>query len=424
MNWGKLKSILLSIFSIAFVVGGTYIAIKFAQGYRFDSKEKNVSATGLLSANSYPTGAQVYIDNNLTTATNDTLNLPPGDYQVKITKEGFIPWKKTLKIRKTLVTQTNARLFPSVPDLKALTFSGAENVTPSPDGQRIAYSVASASAKLKNGLWILELTNKPLSFSEQSKQIAQNTNLFNYSNASLFWSPDGTQILASNKKNNLLLDANSFNNPDNLRDVTAQLSLILEDWKQQVQLREEKKLVKLPEEMQKIATSSATHVYWAPEEKKIMYTATASATIPENIIKHPPVTSTQPEEREIKPNNIYVYDLEEDKNFLVSKLEEIKDASQNEEKTMIDQFRKIAVHYSPLRVQSIQWFPSSQHLIKIKENNIQLLEYDGTNRATVYTGLFKENFVYPWPDGSQLMILTNLNPEGSFPANIYGISLK
>jgi WD40 repeat protein len=420
------KRIFISIFSVAFVVAGTFTAIKFAQGYRPNIKQGTFSPTGLLSANSYPNGSQVYVDGKLTTATDDTINLPPGEYEVKITKEGFIPWQKTLQLQKELVTQTNARLFPAVPDLKALTFSGATNITPSPDGQKIAFAVASASARTKNGLWILELSSKPLSFSNEPKQIAQNNARMEYQTASLIWSPDGKNILASNNQNNLLLEADRMNNPDNLTDVTARMPLILEEWETQVQLREEKKLEKLPIEMQQIATQSATHLYWSPEEKKLMYTATASATIPQNLVKTPPAVNTQPEQREIQPDNIYVYDLEEDKNFFITSLESTSQPTAKETDTddYLAEFKEVASHYSPLRVQPLQWFPSSKHLISTKNDKITILEYDGTNRAVVYTGKFKEDFVYPWPDGSQLIILTNLNPESSYPANIYAINLK
>ncbi len=47
------------------------------------------------------------------------------------------------------------------------------------------------------------------------------------------------------------------------------------------------------------------------------YTATASAQIPEKLIQPLPGSSTQTETRSLLPGNVYIYDIEEDRNFLV-----------------------------------------------------------------------------------------------------------
>jgi hypothetical protein len=59
-----------------------------------------------------------------------------------------------------------------------------------------------------------------------------------------------------------------------------------------------------------------------------------------------------------------------------------------------------------------------------KENGVQVVEYDGTNRATIYSGPREENFVYAWPNGSKLAILTNLGAGEDSPLNLYAIGLK
>jgi hypothetical protein len=70
------------------------------------------------------------------------------------------------------------------------------------------------------------------------------------------------------------------------------------------------------------------------------------------------------------------------------------------------------------------WFPDSNHLIINDEEKITIIEYDGTNADTVYSGTLEEGFVYPWPDGSKLLILTSLNSESTLSPNIYAIILK
>src|SRR3989338_1462921 len=194
------QKILAALFGILFVVVGTTVALRWAKGYRFNFSKQGptMAGTGLLVASSDPKGAQVYLNGKLTTATDDTLNLPPGSYEVEIKKDGFMAWKKTLEVTAELVTQTTAKLFPSVPNLTPLTFTGVSGPVPSPDGQKIVYRVDSAENEAKNGLWILELSELSFAVARTSepKQIARNTSQYDFSIAKLVWTPDSGQILA------------------------------------------------------------------------------------------------------------------------------------------------------------------------------------------------------------------------------------
>src|SRR3989344_4810048 len=120
---------LITLIVAIFLLVGTAVATFFARGYRFNPRQSltTIQGTGLLSLTSYPKSAQVFIDDKLVTATEDTVNLPPGDYTVKISKEGFLPWQKRLTVKAELVTATEARLFPSAPSLSAFTYTGASH---------------------------------------------------------------------------------------------------------------------------------------------------------------------------------------------------------------------------------------------------------------------------------------------------------
>lgn len=421
------KRLLITFITACFLALGTFFAIQWGRGYRPDLKNGKLKGTGLLFANSHPKGAQVYINDKLTTATDDTLNLPPGDYKVKISKDGYIPWEKNLKLEKELVAQTNALLFPAVPDLRPLTFTGADNLTPSPDGQKIAFVVASASAKPKNGLYILELSDRPLSFKSEPKQITKSFS-FDFTKARLFWSSDSSQLLAiflhkdKTIKDTLLLDASRYNEVSILKDVTARLALIIKDWEEVLALKEKERFKKLPQEFKQIVLSSAKNLYWSPDEEKLLYTATASAQIPEKLIPPLPASNNHPESRQLEANRIYVYDTKEDKNFLITETKAIESEVVNP--PVLLQLQNLSYKYSPIYVQNLQWFPDSKHLILIEEDKIIIMEYDGSNRANVYAGPFEENFAYPWPNGSKLLTLTKLNPDSPLPPNLYVINLK
>jgi hypothetical protein len=211
--------------------------------------------------------------------------------------------------------------------------------------------------------------------------------------------------------------------------------------------RERQYLSKFPDEMIKIATESATNVYLSPDKNKIVYVATAAAVIPENISPAPPATNSQPEERQLTPGNLYIYDREEDKNFLISSAQI---ASSSAQKVLLatdlfdkdpknfdaspSSFQKLqatvsaqtaknfASYYSSLYSTGIQWFPDSKHVLFTEGDTIYLAEYDNTNKTAVYVGPLLSNFIYPWPDGSKVIILTSFSANS--PANLYAVELK
>ena len=416
------KRLAITLFLAVILFLGTVLTIFWAKGYRPSLKEKTIKGTGLLVANSHPKGASVYLNGKLTTATDDTLHLPPGEYQIKIVKDGFVSWEKTLQLESELVTQTNARLFPSVPDLTALTLTGAINPTPSPNGQKIVYAVSSASASLKNGLWVSNLNDLPLNFGSNHLQIAQNTSNIDFAQAEIAWSPNSQQILVSLPQgNHFLLPSDSFTKPSAIKDISATLPLVLDEWQQELAINNQKRLEKLPLFMQQVATTSAQQVYFSPDETKIVYLATEELTIPKDLLPSLPASSTQPEERLLQPGKVYVYDLKEDKNFLIKEME----SPQDSEETSLSDIQKtlfsLTKQYSPLYTFLPQWLPTSRHLIFTEDNKINIIEYDGENLTTVYIGDFKDDFVYPWPSGNKLIILTSLN---SPIPNLYSINLR
>src|SRR3972149_3592243 len=101
-----MKRILISGILIgAFIVIGTIVAVLYANGYRIDfsgngaGRVKFIEGTGLLVTTSRPDGARVLVNGHLTTATNNTINLAPGEYDVEIQKDGYLPWRKKVTIK-------------------------------------------------------------------------------------------------------------------------------------------------------------------------------------------------------------------------------------------------------------------------------------------------------------------------------------
>ncbi len=123
------KQLLISFAILFLMVIATTIIILYGKGYRFgfDTGTPAISGTGLLVVTSSPDGAQVFVNGHLTTATDNTINLAPGDYDVKIFKDGYFPWQKKIAIKKEVVSKADALLLPTAPKLESITNAGVFN---------------------------------------------------------------------------------------------------------------------------------------------------------------------------------------------------------------------------------------------------------------------------------------------------------
>jgi hypothetical protein len=409
------KRLILFILLAVGILTGTLVVIKLASGYRPDFSARTLRPTGLLVATSVPDGAQLWLDGKLKSATNTTLNLPPDKYLVEIKKVGFSTWKKELIIEKELVTKTDAYLFPIYPDLKALTFTGAANPSLSPDGEKVAFTVRDAPVG-KSGIWVLDLTDRPLSLAQGPRQIVKSAPKGrDFGQGEYRWSPDSKQLLVTlkDRSENFLLDTDRLNPETKLIDISQNLPTIEESWQQEEELRQEAQFSKLPAKLLQVIKGKVKGIQFSPDESKILYLATASATIPEKIIPPLPAPNTQPEERDIQPGKIYVYDLKEDKNFFI--MDAPKEITPSPQPTTRPTSR------FPLPT-PISWFPTSKHLFLVQKGKISISEYDNTNWVDVYSGPFENSFAFPFPSGNKILILASLGKDT--PPNLYAISLR
>lgn len=386
---------------LGFIIISTYFVIKIAKGYRPDFSTRTFRPSGLLVATSIPDGAQIFIDGELKSATNSTISLPPGTYEVEIKKDGFSSWKKKMKIEKELVAKTDAWLFPSVPNLSALTFTGASNPVISPNEQRVVYSVSGTDLE-KNGLWVLDLVDLPFGISREPRQIVKSAPRGRDFNKSTYrWSPDSKQILVTlqqaKTEENFLLDVSVFTPATGLVDVSDRLTNIFLSWQGEEAARTRQKEVKIPPALLEIIKTNSKDILFSPDETKILYTATASAEIPEGLVPPLPAASTQPQERHIKPGKIYAFDIKEDRNFFI--MDEVKEGEVK-----------------------ISWFPTSRHLFLVQKEKVTILEYDGTNRVVVFGGTFEDLSAFPFPSGTKFLILTSIS--ANTPPNFYAVNLK
>lgn len=403
------KRLIIFLVAAIFVFGGSAVGIFYIRGFRFDKTKGSIARTGLLVIDSTPDGAKVYLDDRLTSATDITITyLTPKTYKLKLVKEGFTAWEKDVEIKADLTTEVEAILFPSIPELRPLTFIGVANPLVSPDGQKLLYTVPSGE---KAGLWILNMGERPLGFGSGTRQIVKNTPDLDFSTAKVAFSPDArliwTQIQLQSRKDdaskrNYLLDTEKLNEP--LTDVSATLASTLASWQQEINLKEQDRLRRIRKDLPQIASSSGGLL-----EQTLRF-STTSAKLEPSVLAH-------------NPDKLF-WNLDETKFFV---LKNGKDFSQGVTVYRVkdpNPLKKTPATFEIGGANLIFWYPQGEHLVLVEKDRISIVEYEGTNKVSIFNGPFENNFVFSYPNGSSLVILTNFNQETGTLPNLYAIRLR
>ncbi len=375
------KSLLIILSVALIVVSSTFLISIFARGYRLDTSSGfKLKATGLLSVTSKPKFASVYVNNLLTTATDDTLNLVPGNYQIKITKDGYHYWEKNIQIKPELVNQVEAQLFRSTTELKPLIQHQIINPVASPDNTKIVYAVASSSASNKeNGLYLMELTELPLLMSLNNERLLfLSTPSLDWSKYTFEFSPDSKQILATanNKTPVYLFSLEQNQNINSLFDISTRLPQIKKEWQLSKEEIIKDKIAKLPPIFQPFISTNSAVLSLNTNEEKLLYRSAVNGQLPGFFPSPPPAQSTQIQHRTLTKDSYYVYDLKEDTNFLIGNSS----------------------------LSQISWIPYSSNLVFIENNQIRVCDYDATNYQTIYSDSISPKILLPTPDGYRLII--------------------
>lgn len=145
----RIRAWLFMAFIGLFVIGTTLISL-YASGYKINlgwspKTGRLLIKTGMIIIDSQPSGATVYLNNepqsifslnpwhdqNITT-TAKLRNIPPGEYDLRLEKKGYLPWSKKIKVAPNQATTlTDINLFRSdVPQLIAPASDGKLSLSP------------------------------------------------------------------------------------------------------------------------------------------------------------------------------------------------------------------------------------------------------------------------------------------------------
>lgn len=398
----------------------TTVFIAFARGYRLDIEKRTIVPTGILSVNSNPKAAKIYIDGIFKGATNTNLTLPPGHYNVEIKKDGYTNWSKKVDLQGEIVLSLDALLFPINPSLSPLTNLGIVKITSINQTEKILL-FSQAEDPEKDGIYLFDSDKKPLGLTQNLQPILLLKTFpyleIDFKETQVYFSPDGAQAILEARTMSYLISLQEENKQ--LFDVTNSKATLLEAWQEEKTKQTLKILETFPKEISKIASDSFKIISFSPNENKILYQAKESAELP-RIIK-PALIGANPtvEERTLIKNSLYVYDKKEDKNFALK-----------------DERNDLITNYTD--VYPLLWLTDSEHLvineafnIKTAINNrnsklkkqLTIVDYDGINKQTVYSGPFEPEF-FSVTNDDNLVILANLNPESNELPDLYKVGIK
>lgn len=396
----NLASLLITTASLVLI---TLVTLLYSEGWRIDIAGKDreiIHKTGMIAVRSIPNGAKVYINNVLTTATDDTVaSLVPGEYKIKVEHDGFETWEKTLTVYPELVTDITAILVLQSPRLEPLTNTDVKAFSLSSNQNNIAFLTKNHK---EPGIWLLPLTGSPLNLFRGSSRllIADNANSSPSSGENVWWSHDDKEILVQMNANGYLLydisNQTSTNfTPMAVTDVATVFKRWDDNWRSdflanKIKALSDAKDQNIPESIiDRLNTENST---WSPDDEKFFF-----------INKN---------EVDGKKAKILIYNSESPLPI--------------GEKRIYD-----SIEVSDIENTTIRWYSDSYHLIILEKvgqteskniYTISLIRIDGTNKTPVYTGELASNQAYATPSGDRIIVLTSLKENSQ--TNLYAIAIR
>lgn len=379
---GIIETLLTSIL----LVGLSTALYLYTAGYRLrkDSDFIDLTKTGMVNAKSLPDGASVYIDDEIRTATDDTVaGLEPGTHTLKIVKKGFVEWTKEIEIFEQLVTDVTAVLVSQSPRLEPLTNTGADNPSISPSLSKLAYFSFDTE---EPGIWIVPLTGSVGPFRTNPTIAIQDTISVKYSaGKEITWSPDENELLVEGQGNVFYL----IDLAANTAETTSKAQAIKDEWALEVKEKRQAFLENIKDVSDEIKTLALSEkVMWTPDEKKFLYTEQVGDQL-----------------------EYRVYNFE--------------DPLPIGEKVETVVFRKNIDETQP----KLNWYTDSFHLIMVEGNveankngTISLIRIDGTNKTEIYNNTLHSDTVFSTPGGDKVIISTSFKSSGQ--TDLYTVSIR
>lgn len=113
------KKMVITLFIIPIFIIIALTLIFYAFGWRFDFHDKKLYLSSVLYINTQPMEAQVYLDNQAIGQTKIARQeVKPGDYNLKIVKDDFLPWERIVTVPAYSVVEVDPYLFYQNPQVQ------------------------------------------------------------------------------------------------------------------------------------------------------------------------------------------------------------------------------------------------------------------------------------------------------------------
>jgi len=158
------------MFIFLFLVVSTFI-ILYALGFKYNWHKKIFEKTGNFYIKSYPKNADIFINNKKNKGKTPTQinRLLPDNYAVKVKKEGYLTWQKTLSVDPSSTTFIeDISLFKDNSKLQIISEGEFNDILQSPNK---LFAILTKITELGTSLWLLDLNNSQLTELYQLKNL-------------------------------------------------------------------------------------------------------------------------------------------------------------------------------------------------------------------------------------------------------------
>ena len=148
---GTFYLIMISAFAVIAIT-----AVLFARGYSIDPKTGIVAKTALFVLGSTPNKAEIRI-NGVTRkeTTNTRIKVPPGSYDISVSKSGTIPYQKTVTVSSgTAILEEDILLFLKEPKVHVLSETSSGAMALSANSRQVFYASSDSAG---TSLWQSQL---------------------------------------------------------------------------------------------------------------------------------------------------------------------------------------------------------------------------------------------------------------------------
>ncbi len=218
------KSILkfiLPLASLGLFLVASIVVLIISQGQKLEESGQFIQ-TGIIRITSIPAdNIKAYInDEEVQLSDFRITGINPGIVNLRLSKEGYSPWEKQIKVESGIVKDVFAQLYPNTVPFSKIAEQNISKSFYSADGQYIYYTVLNKSAL--DGIWRIKLSRNLLDFSNtlQRSQIVRFTALETEELLN-----NSYNLLISSNNNKLILQAGSNNYLYNLSDTTKRTNL-------------------------------------------------------------------------------------------------------------------------------------------------------------------------------------------------------